>query len=577
MWSPRFVHTFDIVGGGWEDGDMSAAVVSAFEGEELARCRAAVVEARRVAAASSAGLAGAAVRFADARIRAERARAGQQARDGQGAARVAARVAVGVPGPGALVAEEVSLLLREPGWAVARLLTRTRRLAGGLPTVWQACRRGEVDPEQARVVDRVARRATEAATIAAVEEAAVELAATHTPAQLAVALLRIVVRLEPEAFAARHRAALAERGVRVVQTADGIGYVTGAMTAADAAEVRARLTAAARGLGADDPRTLDQRKADIMADLLLGRLELSDDPDDQSDGTEGGDGHGPADPTAAGPGDGSVDDDRDEGVGAGDAVQSPAARSAGVAAAHDTAAEPGWLEVEDIDPDTGEYHGSRWVPINAHGEPLDHQAAAAPPSWLPRLRRRTRVPLQIGIVVPLSSLLGCDHTPGELADRSGFVPADTLRRLIADALTPDPADPTGRHTEHPTDHHTEVLFTRLLTDDGGRLLHLTELGRHPSRRLAAAIKLRAGTCRFPSCTVPADGCDCDHHEPVPRGPTSAANLDPLCRRHHRAKTFAWQASLRTDNAVDWTMPDDHTYRALDPPLPLPVAGSPLAR
>ena len=48
----------------------------------------------------------------------------------------------------------------------------------------------------------------------------------------------------------------------------------------------------------------------------------------------------------------------------------------------------------------------------------------------------------------------------------------------------------------------------------------TELGRCPSARLAEAINIRAGTCRFPTCTVPADRCDLDHHQPLPHGPTS---------------------------------------------------------
>jgi hypothetical protein len=162
-------------------------------------------------------------------------------------------------------------------------------------------------------------------------------------------------------------------------------------------------------------------------------------------------------------------------------------------------------------------------------------------------------------VVPLTSLLNLNDTPGELADRSALIPAEFLRQLIADTLGPDPSG------------HDEVLFTRLLTDPQGRLLDTTELGRYPSRRLAEAIMIRAGTCRFPTCTVPADRCDLDHHQPWPHGPTAAANLDPLCRRHHRGKTFAWQASFRDHDEVDWTMPDAHHYRCLDEPLPVGVA------
>ena len=89
-------------------------------------------------------------------------------------------------------------------------------------------------------------------------------------------LLRLLVRLEPDAFAARHRQALADRGVTVVQGPDGIGYVTGQMTAADAAAIDATLTAAARHLGAADPRSHAQRRADLFTDLLLGRLHFTD-------------------------------------------------------------------------------------------------------------------------------------------------------------------------------------------------------------------------------------------------------------------------------------------------------------
>lgn len=159
--------------------------------------------------------------------------------------------------------------------------------------------------------------------------------------------------------------------------------------------------------------------------------------------------------------------------------------------------------------------------------------------------------------MPLSSLLGLNDEPAELADRSGFVPGQELREAIAAALEPESRD--------------EILFTRLLTDDGGRLLDTTELGRYPSRRLAEAIRLRAGTCRFPTCSVPADRCDIDHHEPSPRGKTSGKNSDPECRRHHRGKTHAWLASVRDHDGVDWTMPDAQRYRCVDEPLPTGMA------
>ena len=74
------------------------------------------------------------------------------------------------------------------------------------------------------------------------------------------------MQLEPEAFAERHRRALAERRVSVVQGVDGMGYVTGEVSATDAAAIDGMLAAAARSLGATDPRTEQQRRADLFAD-----------------------------------------------------------------------------------------------------------------------------------------------------------------------------------------------------------------------------------------------------------------------------------------------------------------------
>jgi len=463
--------------------------------------REAVVVARRDAAMAQARLAEASVRYADARM------AGDIAAGVGSGRRSRAK-------PGEFAADELALLLRGQPYQVHCLVARSRRMAAALPTVWEAFRRGEVDADQVRVIDRVARRVTETATLAAIDELAVDAADTRSPKQLQVWLLRLVVQLEPLAFAHRHRRALAERRVTVVQGADGIGYVTGEVSAADAAAIDALLAASSRALGADDPRTDQQRRADLFADLLLGRITF-DQPDTDSDYDDiEGDDHG------------------------------------------DAAVEPvvDWLEVEDIDPNTGELLGTHLQRLDADGQPTGERVDASStgkPSLRPRLIRRPRT-IRIGVVVPLASLLDASETPGELADRSGFIPGEILKNQISDALA---------------NAGDQVLFTRLLTDNGGRLLDVTELGSRPSARLAAAINIRAGSCRFPTCTVPADRCDLDHHQPLPHGETSGRNMDPFCRRHHRGKTFAWQAAHRDDHGVDWTMPDAEHYRCIDQPLP----------
>jgi len=339
--------------------------------------------------------------------------------------------------PGEFVADELAVMLRDQPYHVRCLLARSRRLARGLPTVWEAFHRGDLDADQIRVIDRTARRVTETSTLAAIDEQAVEAAQTRSPKQLSVWLLRLVVQLEPLAFEERHRRALAERRVTVIQGADGMGYVTGEVSAADAAAIDGMLAAMARSLGADDPRTEQQRRADLFADLLLGQLALDQPEHDNED--------------------------------------------------DETAEESDWLEVENIDADTGELLGTHLQPIDANGEPFGEPVEHGQPDTTPKLIRR---PLkhQIGVVVPLASLLGLSDTPGELADRSGFISGEELKQLIAEALDPDSRD--------------QMLFTRPLTDDGGRLLDTTELGRYAWARLAQAIKIRAGTCRFQPAQYP---------------------------------------------------------------------------
>ena len=77
----------------------------------------------------------------------------------------------------------------------------------------------------------------------------------------------------------------------------------------------------------------------------------------------------------------------------------------------------------------------------------------------------------------------------------------------------------------------------------------------PNARLAALVRARDGRCRFPGCSVAARFCDLDHVRPWPTGPTTAANLMCLCRRHHRIKQRpGWSVRLRPDARTVWSDP-----------------------
>ena len=100
----------------------------------------------------------------------------------------------------------------------------------------------------------------------------------------------------------------------------------------------------------------------------------------------------------------------------------------------------------------------------------------------------------------------------------------------------------------------------------------------PSAVLATFVRCRDLTCRFPGCDAPADVCDVDHTIAYPVGPTQAANLKCLCRKHHLLKTFrGWRDRQLPDATVVWTSPHGQTYtthpgsRLLFPRLCRPTA------
>jgi 5-methylcytosine-specific restriction endonuclease McrA len=81
------------------------------------------------------------------------------------------------------------------------------------------------------------------------------------------------------------------------------------------------------------------------------------------------------------------------------------------------------------------------------------------------------------------------------------------------------------------------------------------------------VFLRDRHCVFPWCGRDARSCDLDHVTPYvpmdeggPPGQTNPQNLAPLCRRHHRAKTFTgWTYQRHRDGTYTWTSPHQKHY------------------
>lgn len=395
----------------------------------------------------------------------------------------------------------------------------------------------------------------------------VPVAACKTAELLGRWLNQFVARVEPAESDERLRRSFDERYASLRPDLDGISFLSAALSSVDATAIDQVLNALAGIAEPGDARTMQQRRADALVDLLLGRTsngchviwEDDDAGDDDSD---------------SGQRDHDHDHDHDE--GAHDAARGDIADLPPTDSAPDDLTSS-WNPDDDWDLPASAF---RSEPYGGSGRDSDENSArgtAGPPddtsppgnsgpastAGPPDRDRRGRpvitpcpaghssrpLPVIIGVVISVQSLLGYSDAPGQLADRSALVPADLVRDLAA---------------------QPETLFYRLLTDADGNLLQVNELGRFPSRKLGAAVKMRDGGCTNPICTVGGHRCDLDHIVPVPHGPTTAANIDPKCRCDHRAKTHAGHRTSRDDRhrTTTWTTPTGHVYTTHDDPLPV---------
>ena len=313
----------------------------------------------------------------------------------------------------------------------------------------------------------------------------------------------IVAKWAPDAIRRRKERVKSDRKVTVTpdRFTPGQSRISGTLPDADAAEFDARLTAMATAVHAGDPRKLANRRVDALKALSRGEAAITC----------------------------LCDDCR------------PAATEPDTAPDFDPAtvdtAEPPAPAAEMVDADT-------FVDPSAPDTAADDPAAptdSASDSLAPRAT--------FHIVVNLSTLFGLDDDPAFL-DRHGIIDADTARELLAEARrtyihpAPTPAAPLASAPE------ADSSTTRYT----------------PSKKLQALVRAGELCCTFPGCNAPVWQIDLDHTEPFdhtdPRrgGPTDARNLKPLCRFHHRIKTFtSWQDHQDEFQTAWFTTPTGHMF------------------
>ena len=167
-------------------------------------------------------------------------------------------------------ADEVALALRLSRTTAANRLVMAETLAAELPGTLAAWEAGVIDVLKARAI-------TETSYLlppekrSMLEARVLPRAGTQTIAQLWAALARAVLALDPQGATERHQQRRQDRRVVVCPDGEGMASLWALLSAPDATAAYQRLCDLARGLGGEDPRGMDARRADLLVELLTGR------------------------------------------------------------------------------------------------------------------------------------------------------------------------------------------------------------------------------------------------------------------------------------------------------------------
>jgi hypothetical protein len=119
----------------------------------------------------------------------------------------------------------------------------------------------------------------------------------------------------------------------------------------------------------------------------------------------------------------------------------------------------------------------------------------------------------VNVTVSLETLAGLRDDPGQLSGGT-VIPADLARAIAVRA---------------------GATWYRMLTDPAGDMVALSTKSYQPTGPIWRYVVAERPTCSHPGCDRPSVECELDHITEWPLGPTSTENLQPLCRRHHKAK------------------------------------------
>ncbi|WP_396641483.1 DUF222 domain-containing protein [Microbacterium sp.] len=170
------------------------------------------------------------------------------------------------------LAAELGVAANMSDRTVQRRMNDAAVLEESFPATFEAWDAGRVSAGHVAVVLEHGLPLTDTQARAEFEVQAVARAEETTPGRLGTALARIAEALQPRTLTERHREARASRGACVRDIGDGMAEFSTIQPAVLAHAMHDRITQQAQAIKKADPtdtRTLDQIRADLVADILL--------------------------------------------------------------------------------------------------------------------------------------------------------------------------------------------------------------------------------------------------------------------------------------------------------------------
>ncbi len=173
---------------------------------------------------------------------------------------------------GEFAGTEISMALKESKYSVQRTMVIARRLRADTPDAWDAWQAGDITYDKAERISRTLGRLVRENSKALLNAVVVDVAVCKTGELLGRWLNQFVARVEPDEQDERIGRSLADRYVSVRPDLDGMSFPSAALSSFDAAAIDRVLTAIAAPAEPGDTRPMQQRRADALVDVLLGRI-----------------------------------------------------------------------------------------------------------------------------------------------------------------------------------------------------------------------------------------------------------------------------------------------------------------